>query len=94
MVTLAKDPIVITAAKRTPIGGFQGVLSALSAPKLGSIAIKAALEESGLSSVDEVFMGNVLPAGVGQNPARQAVLARDWRRVFQPPPYRKSAALA
>jgi acetyl-CoA C-acetyltransferase len=74
MVTLAKDPIVITAAKRTPIGGFQGVLSALSAPRLGSIAIKAALEESSLSSVDEVFMGNVLPAGVGQNPARQAAL--------------------
>ena len=74
MGSMTKDPIVITAAKRTPIGGFQGVLSALSAPRLGSIAIKAALEESSLSSVDEVFMGNVLPAGVGQNPARQAAL--------------------
>ena len=74
MGPMTKDPIVITAAKRTPIGGFQGVLSALSAPRLGSIAIRAALEESGLSSVDEVFMGNVLPAGVGQNPARQASL--------------------
>lgn len=74
MVTLAKDPVVITAAKRTPLGGFQGGLSALSAPRLGSISIKAALEESGLSTVDEVFMGNVLPAGVGQNPARQAAL--------------------
>jgi len=67
-----KDLIVITAAKRTPIGSFQGALSPLSAPKLGSIAIKAVL--SAIDSVDEVFMGNVLPAGVGQNPARQAAL--------------------
>jgi acetyl-CoA C-acetyltransferase len=76
MVTLtnAQDPIVITAAKRTPIGSFQGKLSALSAPRLGSIAVKAALEASALNTVDEVFMGNVLPAGVGQNPARQAAL--------------------
>ncbi len=76
MVTLtnAHDPVVITAAKRTPIGSFQGKLSALSAPRLGSIAVKAALEASGLNTVDEVFMGNVLPAGVGQNPARQAAL--------------------
>ena len=69
-----QDPIVITAAKRTPIGSFQGALSGLSAPQLGSIAIRAALERNGLSSVDEVFMGTVLPAGVGQNPARQAGL--------------------
>lgn len=69
-----KDPIVITAAKRTPIGSFQGALSPLSAPKLGSIAIKEALAASGIDSVDEVFMGNVLPAGMGQNPARQASL--------------------
>ena len=74
MGPMTKDSIVITAAKRTPIGGFQGALSGLAAPRLGSIAIKAALEETGLSSVDEVFMGNVLPAGVGQNPARQAGL--------------------
>ena len=71
---MSKDPVVITAAKRTPIGSFQGALSALSAPKLGSIAIKAALESSPFGSIDEVFMGNVLPAGVGQNPARQAAL--------------------
>ena len=69
-----KDPIIITAAKRTPIGSFQGSLSELSAPRLGSLAIKAALGASGLQSVDEVFMGNVLSAGVGQNPARQAAL--------------------
>jgi len=74
MGPMTKDSIVITAAKRTPIGGFQGALSGLAAPRLGSIAIKAALEEIGLSTVDEVFMGNVLPAGVGQNPARQSGL--------------------
>ena len=73
-VTKDQDAIVITAAKRTPIGGFQGALSALTASRLGAIAIKAALEASALSSVDEVFMGNVLSAGVGQNPARQASL--------------------
>jgi acetyl-CoA C-acetyltransferase len=69
-----RDPIVITAAKRTPIGSFQGALSGLKASRLGSIAIAAALSESALQSVDEVFMGNVLSAGVGQNPARQAAL--------------------
>jgi acetyl-CoA C-acetyltransferase len=73
-VTRTRDPIVIAAAKRTPIGGFQGKLSGLSAPRLGSIAISAALRECNLEAVDEVFMGNVLPAGVGQNPARQAAL--------------------
>jgi acetyl-CoA C-acetyltransferase len=66
------DPIVITAAKRTPIGSFQGALAGLAAPRLGAIAIAAALEQAGIASVDEVFMGNVLPAGLGQNPARQA----------------------
>jgi acetyl-CoA C-acetyltransferase len=74
MGTLTTDPIVIVAAKRTPIGSFQGTLASISAPRLGSLAIAAALRESVLASVDEVFMGNVLPAGVGQNPARQAAL--------------------
>ena len=69
-----EDPVVITAAKRTPIGSFQGALSGLSAPRLGSIAIGAALAVNGLRSAGEVFMGNVLAAGVGQNPARQAAL--------------------
>ena len=69
-----KDPIVITAAKRTPIGSFQGKLSGLPATTLGAIACAAALRESKLDTVDEVFMGNVLPAGLGQNPARQAAL--------------------
>ena len=70
------DPIVITGAARTPIGGFQGVLSALCAPELGSVAIAAAIDRSGNTpeSVDEVLMGCVLPAGQRQAPARQAAL--------------------
>jgi len=70
------DSIVIAGAARTPIGGFMGELKALSAPQLGAIAIRAALERAGVPSeaVDEAIMGNVLPAGVGQAPARQAAL--------------------
>ncbi|MEE2644910.1 MAG: acetyl-CoA C-acetyltransferase [Myxococcota bacterium] len=69
--------VVIVSAVRTPIGAFQGSLASLSAPKLGSIAIKGALERAKLSGdqVDEVIMGCVLSAGVGQAPARQAALA-------------------
>ena len=69
-----QDPVVIVGAKRTPMGGFQGDLSSVSAPELGTHAIKAALEDAGLGAdqVDEVIMGLVLPAGTGQAPARQA----------------------
>ena len=65
---------VIVAAKRTPIGAFQGNLSSELAPKLGAIAIKAVVEEIGIdkSQINEVIMGNVLSAGIGQAPARQA----------------------
>ena len=68
------DPIVIVGAARTPMGGFQGELSDASASQLGAVAIKAALERAGVEadSVDEVLMGNVLGAGQGQAPARQA----------------------
>ncbi|MBT8255212.1 MAG: acetyl-CoA C-acyltransferase [Bacteroidia bacterium] len=68
--------VVIVAAVRTPIGSFMGGLSTLSASKLGSIAIQGALDKIQLdpSLVDEVFMGNVVQAGVGQAPARQAAL--------------------
>ncbi|MEP0067963.1 acetyl-CoA C-acyltransferase [Pyruvatibacter sp.] len=71
---MEKDPVVIVGAKRTPMGGFQGDLSGVSAPDLGTHAIKAALEDAGLEAdqVDEVIMGLVLPAGTGQAPARQA----------------------
>ncbi|MGE5353485.1 MAG: thiolase family protein [Acidobacteriota bacterium] len=68
--------VVITHAKRTPIGSFNGALSSFSAPQLGSLAIKALLDESNLDKnlVDEVIMGNVLTAGLGQAPARQAAI--------------------
>lgn len=68
------DPIVIVSAARTPMGAFQGSLKDLTAPEIGAIALKAALDRAGLDAVDEVLMGNVLPAGIGQNPARQAAL--------------------
>ena len=68
--------IVIVAAKRTPIGAFQGALANLTAPELGACAIAAAMAEAGLreEQIDEAYLGNVLSAGVGQAPARQAVL--------------------
>ncbi len=71
-----QDPVVIVGAARTPMGGFQGDFSSLTAPQLGATAIGAALNRSGLSpeAVDEVLMGCVLPAGQGQAPARQAAL--------------------
>ncbi len=70
------DPIVILGCARTPMGGFQGDLKSLSAPELGAAAIRAAVERSGVSAeqVQEVLMGCVLPAGLGQAPARQAAL--------------------
>ncbi|MEM0577570.1 acetyl-CoA C-acyltransferase [Flavobacterium polysaccharolyticum] len=68
--------VVIVSAVRTPIGSFMGGLSNISAPKLGAVAIKGALEKIQLDPnlVDEVYMGNVVQAGVGQAPARQAAL--------------------
>src|SRR3979411_1600400 len=73
-MTAASDPVVILSAARTPLGRFMGDLSPLSAHKLGSHVIGAALERAKLAPerIDEVFMGNVLPAGQGQAPARQA----------------------
>ncbi|MCW8977115.1 MAG: acetyl-CoA C-acyltransferase [Sedimenticola sp.] len=70
------DPIVIVDIARTPMGGFQGSLSSLTAPQLGSAAIAAAVSRAGISpeDVQEVLMGNVLTAGIGQAPTRQAVL--------------------
>lgn len=70
------ENVVIVASVRTPVGSFQGALSSLPAPKLGSIAIKAALEKSGLKPehIKDVIMGQVLTAGSGQAPARQAAI--------------------
>lgn len=64
--------VFITGAARTPMGGFQGIFASVDAPTLGGAAIKAALDGAGVRSVDEVLMGCVLPAGLGQAPARQA----------------------
>jgi acetyl-CoA C-acetyltransferase len=71
-----KDVVILSAA-RTPIGSFQGALSAVSAPGLGAVALSAAMERAGVEpeAVGQVYMGNVLTAGVGQAPARQAALA-------------------
>lgn len=70
------DPIVIVDIARTPMGGFQGALSSLSAPQLGAAAIAAAVSRAGIApeDVQEVLMGNVLTAGIGQAPTRQAAL--------------------
>lgn len=69
------EPVIISAA-RTAIGKFQGALKPLTAPEIGAVAIRAAIERAGVdaSQVDEVIMGSVLQAGLGQNPARQAAL--------------------
>src|ERR1700761_7553330 len=70
------DPIVIVGVARTPMAAFQGDFATLTAPQLGSIAIEAAVQRAGLKAgqIDEVVMGCVLPAGLGQAPARQAAL--------------------
>src|SRR5258706_2807520 len=68
--------IVIISAVRTPIGKFQGSLKSMTAPQLGALVVKAAVERAGIAreQIDEVIMGNVVSAGLGQNPARQAAL--------------------
>jgi acetyl-CoA C-acetyltransferase len=70
------DPVVITSYARTPMGGFQGAFSNVKASDLGAVAVKAAVERSGVSpeAVEQIYMGCVLAAGLGQAPARQAAL--------------------
>src|SRR6267154_2924718 len=72
----AFDDVVIISGCRTAVGKFQGSLSDLSAPQLGAVVVREAVKRAGLNSdqVDECIMGNVLPAGLGQNPARQAAI--------------------
>lgn len=74
-----KSEIWLAGAARTPIGGFSGSLAEVSAPTLGSIAIKEAMRRAGVTNeqVDEVIMGNVVGAGLGQNVARQAAIGAD-----------------
>jgi len=76
MAANGQDAVVIVSAARTPIGSMMGVLGTLAAPQLGAVAVRAAVERSGLPapSIDEVLMGNCLMAGQGQAPARQAAL--------------------
>lgn len=76
MATAAPDPIVILSYARTPMGGFQGQLAGVPATELGATAVKAAVERAGVggADIDKIFMGCVLPAGLGQAPARQAAL--------------------
>ncbi|MBX9813942.1 MAG: acetyl-CoA acetyltransferase [Proteobacteria bacterium SG_bin5] len=73
---MAADPIVIVSYARTPMGSFQGALTGASATELGAVAVGAAIERAGLSgdAVERIYMGCVLPAGLGQAPARQAAL--------------------
>ena len=72
----ALDEVVIFSACRTPVGKFQGSLSDLSATQLGSIAVREVVKRANLNpaQVDECIMGNVVSAGLGQNPARQAAI--------------------
>lgn len=75
-MTTPADPVVICSYARTPMGGFQGALSSVKSTVLGSTAVKAAVERAGVApeKIDQIFMGCVLPAGLGQAPARQAAL--------------------
>ena len=70
------DPVVILSFARTPMGGMQGVLGEVSAPDLGAVAVRAAVERAGIdgADVERIYMGNVLSAGLGQAPARQAAI--------------------
>src|ERR1700677_895835 len=72
----AFDDVVIISGCRTPVGKFQGSLSEFTAPKLGASAVREAVKRAGIDSnlVDECIMGNVISAGLGQNPARQAAI--------------------
>src|SRR3569623_617974 len=73
---MTTDPVVILSYARTPMGSFQGALSGATATELGATAVKAAVERAGVATdqIDKIFMGCVLPAGLGQAPARQAAI--------------------
>ncbi|KQS55669.1 acetyl-CoA acetyltransferase [Brevundimonas sp. Leaf363] len=79
------DPVVIVAFARTPMGGFQGAFSGVKATELGATAVKAAVERSGVDpdKIDQIYMGCVLPAGLGQAPARQAALGAGLPRSIE-----------
>jgi len=85
MTQTSSDPVVIAAYARTPMGGFQGVLSGVKATELGATAVRAAVERSGAppEAVEQILMGCVLPAGLGQAPARQAALGAGLPKSVQ-----------
>src|SRR5436305_13154833 len=76
MTSTASDPVVIASYARTPMGGFQGVFAPVKATELGAAAVRAAVERAGVApdAVEQILMGCVLPAGLGQAPARQAAI--------------------
>ena len=84
------DPVVICSFARTPMGGFQGALSGVKATDLGAAAVKAAVERAGVpaAKVDQIYMGCVLPAGLGQAPARQAAIGAGLGHHGEPTPDR------
>jgi acetyl-CoA C-acetyltransferase len=84
-MTQASDPVVIASYARTPMGGFQGALSTVKATQLGAAAVRAAVERAGVApdAVEQIFMGCVLPAGLGQAPARQAALGAGLPKSVQ-----------
>ncbi|MFS0737964.1 acetyl-CoA C-acyltransferase [Sphingomonas sp. 1P06PA] len=81
----AADPIIISSFARTPMGGFQGALASVDATELGATAVKAAVERAGVNpdAIDRIYMGCVLPAGLGQAPARQAALKAGLPRSIE-----------
>lgn len=82
---MSSDPIVIASYARTPMGGFQGALASVKSTDLGAVAVKAALQRAGVAgdAVERIYMGCVLPAGLGQAPARQAGLAAGLPRSVE-----------
>ncbi|MCG8312654.1 MAG: acetyl-CoA C-acyltransferase [Pseudomonadales bacterium] len=82
---MSSDPIVIASYARTPMGGLLGSFASVSSTELGATAVKAAVERAGVSgdAIDRIYMGCVLPAGLGQAPARQAALGADLPRSVQ-----------
>ena len=83
---LAPNDVVIVGAARTPVGSLNGTLKTLTAPQLGVIALKRAFETSGVNPevVEEIYMGNVVQAGVGQSPARQVALGAGMKTSSSP----------
>ena len=89
-------PAVIVSAVRVPTGKFLGALKSLTAPQLGALVVREAVARAGIepAAVDECLMGNVVSAGLGQNPARQAALGAGLARACRRRPSTRSAAPA